>query len=149
MHRRCERPFVSGGGSVRCTAAENHAIRTGEHPAASTNKSIEEFRRQFMSWGISIDWRREFGTHEPEYYRWTQWIFVKLYERGLAYRRRAPVKWCPKDQTVLANEQVIDGACERCGTRVVARQLEQWFFKITAYAERLLHDFELLGSWPE
>ena len=97
--------------------AENHAIKTGEHPAVSTNNSIEEFRRQFRSWGISIDWRREFGTHEPRYYRWTQWIFLKLYERGLAYRKRAPVKWCPNDQTVLANEQVIDGTCERCGTR--------------------------------
>jgi leucyl-tRNA synthetase len=129
--------------------AENHAIKTGEHPARSTDKSVEEFRRQFRSWGISIDWTREFGTHEPEYYRWTQWIFVKLYERGLAYRKQAPVKWCPKDQTVLANEQVIDGACERCGTQVVAKQLEQWFFKITDYADRLLEDFELLESWPE
>jgi leucyl-tRNA synthetase len=128
--------------------AENHAIKTGEHPAASTNKSIEEFRRQFLSWGISIDWRREFGTHEPSYYRWTQWIFLKLYERGLAYRKRAPVKWCPKDQTVLANEQVIDGRCERCGTPVVAKQLEQWFFKITEYADRLLDDLAGL-DWPE
>ena len=90
--------------------AENHAIKTGEHPARSTDTSIAEFRRQFRSWGISIDWRREFGTHEPRYYRWTQWIFLKLFERGLAYRKRAPVKWCPNDQTVLANEQVIDGA---------------------------------------
>jgi leucyl-tRNA synthetase len=128
--------------------AENHAIRTGEHPAVSTNKSIEEFRRQFRSWGISIDWRREFGTHEPDYYRWTQWIFLKLYERGLAYRGRAPVKWCPKDQTVLANEQVVDGRCERCGTPVVARQLEQWFFRITDYADRLLDDLALL-DWPQ
>src|ERR671935_1830610 len=128
--------------------AENHAIRTGEHPAVSTNTSIEEFRRQFRSWGISIDWRREFGTHEPSYYRWTQWIFLKLYERGLAYRKRAPVKWCPKDQTVLANEQVIDGRCERCGTPVVAKQLEQWFFKITDYADRLLEDVAQL-DWPE
>jgi leucyl-tRNA synthetase len=128
--------------------AENHAIRTGEHPAISTGKSIEEFRRQFRSWGISIDWRREFGTHEPSYYRWTQWIFLKLYERGLAYRRRAPVKWCPKDQTVLANEQVIDGRCERCGTPVVSKQLEQWFFKITDYADRLLEDVAQL-EWPE
>src|SRR5689334_6497371 len=128
--------------------AENHAIRTGEHPAVSTNKSIEEFREQFKSWGISIDWRREFGTHEPSYYRWTQWIFLQLYERGLAYRKRAPVKWCPKDQTVLANEQVIDGCCERCGTPVVARMLEQWFFKITDYAERLLADMAEL-EWPE
>ena len=129
--------------------AENHAIKTGEHPAVSTNKSIEEFRRQFRSWGVSIDWRREFGTHEPRYYRWTQWIFLKLYERGLAYRKRAPVKWCPHDQTVLANEQVIDGACERCGTPVVVKMLEQWFFKITDYADRLLEDFKLLESWPQ
>jgi leucyl-tRNA synthetase len=128
--------------------AENHAIKTGEHPAVSTNKSIEEFRRQFKSWGISIDWRREFGTHEPSYYRWTQWIFLQLYERGLAYRKRAPVKWCPKDQTVLANEQVVDGRCERCGTPVVAKMLEQWFFKITDYAERLLTDVAEL-EWPE
>jgi leucyl-tRNA synthetase len=128
--------------------AENHAIKTGEHPAVSTNKSIDEFRRQFRSWGISIDWRREFGTHQPSYYRWTQWIFLKLYERGLAYRKRAPVKWCPKDQTVLANEQVIDGHCERCGTAVVVRMLEQWFLKITDYAERLLEDVAQL-DWPE
>lgn len=128
--------------------AENHAIRTGEHPAISTNKSIEEFRRQFRSWGISIDWRREFGTHEPAYYRWTQWIFLKLFELGLAYRKRAPVKWCPNDQTVLANEQVIDGRCERCGCPVVVRMLEQWFLKITDYAERLLEDLGRL-DWPE
>jgi leucyl-tRNA synthetase len=129
--------------------AENHAIKTGEHPAVSTQKSIEEFLRQFRSWGVSIDWRRAFGTHEPRYYRWTQWIFLKLYERGLAYRKRAPVKWCPHDQTVLANEQVIDGACERCGTPVIVKMLEQWFFKITDYADRLLEDFKLLESWPQ
>ena len=129
--------------------AENHAINTGEHPAASTNKSIEQFRTQLRSWGVSIDWRREFGTHEPHYYRWTQWIFLQLYERGLAYRKRAPVKWCPKDQTVLANEQVIDGACERCGTPVVVKMLEQWFFKITEYADRLLKDVNLMESWPQ
>src|SRR3954462_6897954 len=100
-------------------------------------------------WGISIDWTREFGTHEPRYYRWTQWIFLKLFERGLAHRDEAPVHWCPKDQTVLANEQVIDGHCERCGTLVELRQLEQWFFRITEYAQQLLDDFELLESWPE
>ncbi len=129
--------------------AENHAIKTGEHPAVSTEKSIESFREQFKSWGISIDWSRQFGTHEPDYYRWTQWIFTKLFERGLAYREEATVNWCPQDQTVLANEQVVDGACERCGTQVEARQLMQWFFKITEYADRLLEDFELLQSWPE
>jgi leucyl-tRNA synthetase len=129
--------------------AENNAIQTGEHPREATEKSIDAFREQFMRWGISIDWTREFGTHEPRYYRWTQWIFLKLFERGLASRHEAPVHWCPKDQTVLANEQVIDGHCERCGTLVELRQLEQWFFRITEYAQRLLDDFELLESWPE
>jgi leucyl-tRNA synthetase len=129
--------------------AENNAIQTGVHPRIATEESIASFREQFMRWGISIDWSREFGTHEPRYYRWTQWIFVKLYERGLAHRHEAPVHWCPKDQTVLANEQVIDGHCERCGTLVVLRQLEQWFFRITEYAQQLLDDFDLLESWPE
>ena len=129
--------------------AENNAIQTGEHPREATEKSIASFREQFRRWGISIDWTRELGTHEPSYYRWTQWIFLKLYERGLAYRHEAPVQWCPKDQTVLANEQVIDGHCERCGTLVEQRKLEQWFFRITEYAQQLLDDFDLLESWPE
>ena len=129
--------------------AENNAIETGEPPREAVEKSIAAFREQFMRWGISIDWTREFGTHEPRYYRWTQWIFLKLYERGLAHRHEAPVHWCPKDQTVLANEQVIDGRCERCGTLVELRQLEQWFFRITEFAQRLLDDFEMLESWPQ
>jgi leucyl-tRNA synthetase len=128
--------------------AENHAIKTGQHPRDSTETSIAEFRRQFKEWGISIDWTREFGTHEPRYYRWTQWIFLRMFERGLTYRGEAAVNWCPKDATVLANEQVIDGRCERCGTPVEARQLTQWFFKITDYADRLLDDLETV-SWPE
>ena len=127
--------------------AENHAIKTGEHPRISTAKSIEAFQRQMRVWGISIDWSREFGTHEPRYYRWTQWIFLQLFERGLAYRKEAAVNWCPKDATVLANEQVIDGHCERCGTEVELRQLEQWFFRITDYADRLLDDLETV-QWP-
>ena len=127
--------------------AENHAIKTGQHPRASTDDSIAAFREQMRAWGISIDWTREFGTHQPEYYRWTQWLFLRLYERGLAYRKEAAVKWCPKDATVLANEQVIDGRCERCGTLVEARQLEQWFFKITEYADRLLDDMTRI-EWP-
>ncbi len=127
--------------------AENHAIKTGQHPRESTNASIAEFQRQFRRWGISIDWSREFGTHEPAYYRWTQWIFLKLFERGLAYRDEAKVNWCPKDQTVLANEQVVDGRCERCGTLVEQRDLEQWFFKILDYADRLLEDLETI-DWP-
>jgi leucyl-tRNA synthetase len=129
--------------------AENNAIKTGEPPREATERSIESFRRQFREWGISIDWSRELATHTPEYYRWTQWIFLQLFERGLAYRDEAPVQWCPKDATVLANEQVVDGRCERCGTPVVQRRLEQWFFRITDYAERLLADFDLLESWPE
>jgi len=129
--------------------AENNAIKTGEPPRAATERSIESFRRQFREWGISIDWSRELATHTPEYYRWTQWIFLRLFERGLAYRDEAPVQWCPKDATVLANEQVVDGRCERCGTPVEQRRLEQWFFKIVDYAERLLADFDLLESWPE
>ena len=129
--------------------AENNAIKTGEPPRVATERSIESFQRQFREWGISIDWSRELATHTPEYYRWTQWIFLRLFEHGLAYRTEAPVQWCPKDATVLANEQVVDGRCERCGTEVVQRKLKQWFFKITDYAERLLADFERLESWPE
>jgi leucyl-tRNA synthetase len=129
--------------------AENNAIKTGESPRAATERSIASFQRQFREWGISIDWSRELATHTPEYYRWTQWIFLQLYKEGLAYRTEAPVQWCPKDATVLANEQVVDGRCERCGTEVVQRNLEQWFFRITEYADRLLADFDLLESWPE
>jgi leucyl-tRNA synthetase len=128
--------------------AENHAIKTGVHPRISTAESIAAFRRQFHSWGISFDWSRELATHEPSYYRWTQWIFLELFRAGLAYRREAAVKWCPHDQTVLANEQVIDGRCERCGNLVEVRQLEQWFLRITDYAERLLSDLEAI-DWPE
>ena len=128
--------------------AENNAIKTGVHPRDATNQSIASYRHWFRRWGISIDWTRELSTSDPSYYRWTQWIFLKLLERGLAYRKEAAVKWCPKDATVLANEQVIDGRCERCGTPVEVRQLEQWFFRITDYADRLLDDLEGI-DWPE
>jgi leucyl-tRNA synthetase len=129
--------------------AENHAIRTGVHPSVSTAESIASFQRQFRSWGISIDWSRELATHDPDYYRWTQWIFLELFRAGLAYRKEAAVKWCPKDQTVLANEQVdAEGHCERCGALVEVRQLEQWFLRITDYAERLLGDLDAI-EWPE
>ena len=129
--------------------AENNAIKTGEPPLVATERSIASFQRQFTEWGISIDWSRSIATHTPEYYRWTQWIFLQLYENGLAYRTKAAVQWCPKDETVLANEQVVDGRCERCGTEVVTKNLRQWFFKTTAFAEELLADFDLLESWPE
>jgi leucyl-tRNA synthetase len=129
--------------------AENHAIKTGVHPRVSTAESIASFQRQFRSWGISIDWSRELATCEPSYYRWTQWIFLELFRAGLAYRKEAAVKWCPKDQTVLANEQVdAEGRCERCGAIVEVRQLEQWFLRITDYAERLLSDLDAI-EWPE
>jgi leucyl-tRNA synthetase len=128
--------------------AENHAIKTGVHPRESIAQSIASFQRHFRSWGISIDWSRELGTHEPRYYRWTQWIFLQLLHAGLAYRKEAAVKWCPQDQTVLANEQVLDGHCERCGAEVEVRQLEQWFLRITDYAERLLNDLDGI-DWPE
>jgi leucyl-tRNA synthetase len=129
--------------------AENHAIRTGVHPRVSIAESIASFQQQFRSWGISIDWSRELSTSDPSYYRWTQWIFLELFRAGLAYRKEAAVKWCPKDQTVLANEQVdAEGHCERCGAVVEVRQLEQWFLRITDYAERLLGDLGEI-DWPE
>src|SRR5439155_750433 len=98
---------------------------------------------------MSFDWSRQFNTCDPEYYRWTQWLFIRLFEKGLAYRKLAPANWCPKDQTVLANEQVVRGACERCGTPVVRKDLVQWFFRITDYAQRLLDDMEDLEAWPD
>lgn len=128
--------------------AEGHAIRTGQAPQTSTDASIASFRRQFKEWGISIDWSREFATHQPDYYRWTQWIFLKMFDQGLAFRRNASVNWCPHDATVLANEQVVDGRCERCGSEVEIRQLEQWFYRITDYAQRLLDDLDDL-EWPD
>jgi len=128
--------------------AENNAIKTGVHPRDATNQSIATFHEAFHRWGISIDWSRELATHQPSYYRWTQWIFLQLLKRDLAYKKTAAVNWCPNDQTVLANEQVIDGRCERCGHLVEVRQLEQWFFRITDYADRLLDDLDTI-RWPE
>jgi leucyl-tRNA synthetase len=128
--------------------AENAAIKRGIHPFTWTMQNIENMRRQLKSIGAIYDWSREVITCLPEYYRWTQWFFLKLYEKGLAYRAKAPVNWCPQCQTVLANEQVVgEGVCERCETPVVRRDLEQWFFRITAYADELL-DFEGI-EWPE
>ena len=127
--------------------AENAAISSGIHPYTWTIRNIERMERQLRTIGGVFDWTKELATCLPEYYQWNQWFFLKFYERGLAYRAEAPVNWCPKDQTVLANEQVVDGRCERCGTAVVRRDLEQWFFKITDYAEELL-DFSQI-EWPE
>ena len=129
--------------------AENAAINTGTHPETSTLGNIAHMKGQLQRLGISYAWGREIATCLPDYYKFNQWIFLKMYERGLAYRRRSTVNWCPKDNTVLANEQVIDGACWRCGSTVVARELEQWFFRITAYADELLKGLDTLSEWPE
>jgi leucyl-tRNA synthetase len=129
--------------------AENAAIKRGADPRAWTEANIEQQARSFRRMGMSFDWTRRLAAHEPEYYRWTQWLFLRFYENGLAYRKASPVNWCPNDRTVLANEQVIQGACERCGARVERRNLTQWFFKITEYAQRLLDDIDTLDEWPE
>ncbi len=130
--------------------AENAAIRRGEHPADWTYRNIDTQAASFRRYAISFDWSRRLHTSDPEYYRWTQWLFLRFYERGLAYRKASAVNWCPNDQTVLANEQVVGGACERCGTPVTKKTLTQWYFKITDYADRLLDDMAALeGSWPE
>jgi leucyl-tRNA synthetase len=128
--------------------AENFAIKTNVHPAVSTINATLEYKRQFSQTGISYDWDREINTSLPEYYRWTQQWFTFLYKKGLAYRKDGMVNWCPNDQTVLANEQVVGGKCDRCGADVVQRQLNQWYFKITDYADRLIDDLEGL-DWPE
>jgi len=129
--------------------AENAAIQRGIDPASWTHSNIANMQRQLRLIGTSYDWTREIATCTPEYYRWNQWIFLRLYERGLAYKREAPVNWCPHDQTVLANEQVIDGRCWRCGHLVERRNLSQWFLKITDYADRLLRGLDELDGWPE
>jgi leucyl-tRNA synthetase len=128
--------------------AENAAIREGGHPREITDRNIANIERQMHRLGWAIDWDRVIAAHDPAYYRWTQWLFLRFFEKGLAYRKEAPVNWCPNDQTVLANEQVINGRCERCGAVLEARKMEQWFFKITAYADALLEDHKLV-EWPE
>ncbi len=128
--------------------AENYAIKTGTHPAVVTAQNINNFRAQIKSLGLSYDWSREINTTDPEYYKWTQWIFLQIFKKGLAYEAEVPINWCPKDKTGLANEEVINGRCERCGTPVERRKLRQWILKITAYADRLLNDLESL-DWPE
>ena len=129
--------------------AENYAVKTGVHPYDSTMTNIDDIRTQLQSMGCMYDWESELKTCVPEYYKWNQWLFLQLYKKGLAYRKNAPVNWCPKDQTVLANEQVLgDGSCERCGTQVIQKNLTQWFFKITDYAEELLSGLEEI-HWPE
>ena len=128
--------------------AENYAIKQGVHPKETTTKNIKRFTEQIKSLGLSYDWNREVNTSSPDYYKWTQWLFLQFYKNGLAYKKEASVNWCPKDNTVLANEQVVGGKCERCGSVVIQKDLAQWFFKITDYAEQLLDELETL-DWPE
>ena len=129
--------------------AENAAIKSGIHPETSTLGNIAHMKGQLQRLGISYAWGRELATCLPDYYRWNQWLFIRMFERGLAYRRRSTVNWCPVDHTVLANEQVVDGACWRCGTAVELKDLEQWFFRITAYADDLLASADELQQWPD
>src|SRR6267378_1192810 len=128
--------------------SENFAIKVGLHPADLIPRNITNFRRQVQRAGLMVDWRHELSTTDPHYYKWTQWIFLQLFKQGLAYKKKAAVNWCPFDKTVLANEQVVGGACERCGTMVEQRFLEQWFFRITDYAGRLLANLDKL-DWSE
>jgi len=128
--------------------AENYAIQTGTHPAVTTAANINRFREQIKALGFSYDWDREVDTSAEDYYRWTQWIFLKLFQKGLAYEAESPINWCPSCKTGLANEEVKDGLCERCGEKVTRKRIRQWILKITAYAERLLADLDLL-DWPE
>ncbi len=128
--------------------AENYAIKTGTHPKVTTEKNIENFRKQIKSLGFSYDWNREVSTHSSDYYRWTQWIFLQLFRKGLAYESHTPINWCDNCKTGLANEEVKDGKCERCGTVVVRKNIRQWVLKITEYADKLLSDLDTL-EWPE
>ena len=129
--------------------AENAAIGHGVHPRAWTWDNINNMRQQLKGLGLSYDWEREVATCHPGYYKWTQWMFLQFFKKGLAYKKKAYVNWCPSCNTVLANEQVVNSQCERCGTSVGKKDLEQWFFRITSYAERLLKDIEKLKGWPE
>jgi leucyl-tRNA synthetase len=128
--------------------AENYAIKTGIHPKITTENNVANIKRQMQITGLSYDWSREINTTDPNYYKWTQWIFLQLYKNGLAYEDEAPINWCPKDKTGLANEEVVNGKCDRCGTQVERKVIRQWILKITDYAERLLADLDGL-DWPE
>ena len=127
---------------------ENYAIQVGKSPKEVAKTNVKNFKRQLKMFGFSYDWDREINTSEPDYYKWTQWLFLELFKVGKAYQKLAKVNWCPKDQTVLANEQVVDGKCERCGTEIIQKEMKQWFFKITDYADILLEDLKDL-DWPE
>src|SRR4030043_92940 len=123
---------------------ENYAIKTGIHPRIATEKNLANYKRQLKMLGLSFDWSREINTTDPSYYKWTQWIFLKLFEKGLAYKAKMPINWCLSCKIGLANEEVVDGKCERCGGEIEKREKEQWLIKITEYAERLIDDLALV-----
>ncbi|MBQ4409597.1 MAG: class I tRNA ligase family protein, partial [Firmicutes bacterium] len=129
--------------------AENAAIKNQTHPAIWTSSNIAEMEKQLRQLGFSYDWDREVCTYKEDYYKWMQWIFIQFYKHGLAYKKENPVNWCPSCQTVLANEQVVEGCCERCHTPVTKKSLSQWYLKITDYADRLLEGLDTLPGWPE
>jgi len=129
--------------------AENYAIKMGVHPSITTKQNIQNAKKQIQSWGLSFDWSREINTTDQSYYKWTQWLFLQFFKKGLAYEATGLINWCPKDKTGLANEEVVDGKCERCGTSVEKKELRQWYLKITAYAEKLLEGLKNLPQWPE
>ncbi len=153
LHRfrkmRGETVFCPMGWDAFGLPAENYAIAQGVHPRESTFANIAAMKEQFRKWGVLYDWSKEVTTCVPEYYRWNQWVFLRMYERGLAFRKKAPVNWCPSCETVLANEQAEGGTCDRCKSPVQQRELEQWFFRITDYAERLLQGIDTLTGWSE
>lgn len=128
--------------------AENYAIRTGIHPEDSTRHNIKVMEEQLKTMGATFNWEYELITCNPDYYKWTQWLFIQLYKHGLAYQKEAPVNFCPSCNTIIANEQVVDGVCERCGSTIVRKNMKQWFFKITDYAEELLSGLDTI-DWPE
>ena len=128
--------------------AENFAIKNKVHPEVATKKNVANAKKQLISWGTGFDWSREINTTDPSYYKWTQWLFLQFLKRGLAYEKTGEINWCPVDKTGLANEEVIDGKCERCGAEVVKKEMKQWYLKITEYADKLLEGLENLPQWP-
>src|SRR3989339_472665 len=129
--------------------AENYALKNKIHPKVAVEKNIATFKSQLKKIGFNYDWEREINTTDPEYYKWTQWIFLKLFEKGLAYESHEPINWCPSCQTGLANEDLEAGRCERCGSDIERKPMRQWVLKITQYADRLLQDLDKLTQWPE
>ena len=148
MRMRGKNVFQPMGFDAFGLPAENYAIKTGIHPKDSTMKNIATMEGQLKAMGAMFDWDSELYTCDPNYYKWTQWLFLQLYKHGLAYQKLSPVNWCPSCNTVIANEQVVDGRCERCGTEIVRKEMTQWFFKITDYAEELLEGLDKI-DWPE